>query len=92
MGNDNHFAAAGSFHFLVPAWNYEMLIQSPGYVPVRIPVAAINSCEAVSIPEQTLAFGDANGDGGIDILDLNIAAGNVGMTVTGMLLPRAETQ
>ncbi len=93
MGNANHFAAAdGSFHFLVPCLNYELLIQSPGYVPVRIPVAAIKSGEVVSIPELTLPFGDANGDGRIDILNLSIAAGNVWVTVTEMSLPRPETQ
>ena len=30
VGNSNQFAAAGSFHFLVPGGNYELLIQSPG--------------------------------------------------------------
>ena len=70
VGNANHFAAAdGGSHFLVPGWNYELLIQSQGYVPVRIPVAAINSAEVVSIPELTLPFGDAYGDGRIGILE-----------------------
>jgi hypothetical protein len=88
VGNANHFAAAdGSSHLLVPGGNYELIIQSPGYAPVRIPVAAINPGEVVSIPELTLTFGDAKGDGRLDILDLSIAAGNFGATVTEMPLP-----
>lgn len=88
VGQAKHFVGTnGSFQFLLPNGTYDLLVQSPGYVPVKIPVASINPGEVVSIPELTLPFGDANGDGRIDILDLSIAAGNFGATVTEMAVP-----
>ena len=59
---------------------------------VRIPVAPINSGEVASIPELTLPFGDVNGAGRINFLDLSLDARNVGVIVTEMSLPRPGTQ
>ena len=47
----------------------------------------IKSGQVVTVPELTLPFGDANGDGRIDILDLSIAAGNFGTRVQELELP-----
>ncbi len=41
----------------------------------------------MTVPELTLSFGDSNGDGRIDILDLSIAAGNFGVTVKELSPP-----
>lgn len=88
VGPDRHFADVdGRFQFLIPNGTYDFMIQAPGYVPVRIPVASIKSGEVITMPELTLPFGDANGDGRIDILDLSMAAENFGATVTEVRLP-----
>jgi hypothetical protein len=54
---------------------------------VRVPNTQINPGEVLNLPELTLPFGDANGDGKIDILDLSIAASNFGATVVDVAPP-----
>ena len=54
---------------------------------MNLPNVEINSGQVVTVPELTLPFGDANGDGRIDILDLSMAAGNFGATVLELELP-----
>jgi hypothetical protein len=41
----------------------------------------------LDIPEMTLPFGDANGDGRIDILDLSTAGANFGDVTQSVTLP-----
>jgi hypothetical protein len=54
---------------------------------VRVPNVTINPGEMLTLPELTLPFGDANGDGRIDILDLSIAASNFGEMVVDVAPP-----
>ena len=77
----------GRFNLLLPEGTYHISIWSPGHLAVNLPDVEINSGQVVTVPELTLPFGDANGDGRIDILDLSIAAGNFGATVQELELP-----
>jgi hypothetical protein len=77
----------GNFQILVPSGTFDVLIDAPGYIPVRVPNVTINPGEMLTLPELTLPFGDANGDGRIDILDLSIAASNFGETVVDVAPP-----
>ena len=82
VGNEVHFLEAdGSFRAAIPSGVQDLYIRAPGYVPVLIPGANINPGELLTIPELTLPFGDANGDGRVDILDLVIAGNNFGDTM-----------
>jgi len=77
----------GRFNLLLPEGTYDISIWSPGHIAVNLPNVEIKSGQVVTVPELTLPFGDANGDGRIDILDLSMAAGNFGATVQEMKLP-----
>lgn len=77
----------GRFNLLLPEGTYDISIWSPGHIAVNLPNVEINSGQVVTVPELTLPFGDANGDGRIDILDLSMAAGNFGATVQELELP-----
>lgn len=82
VGNEVYFLEAdGRFRAAIPSGVQDIYLRAPGYVPVLIPRARINPGELLTIPELTLPFGDANGDGRVDILDLSIAAGNFGDTI-----------
>ena len=82
IGREVYFLeAGGAFRASAPSGFQDIYIRAPGYVPVLIPRVNINPGELLTIPELTLPFGDANGDGRVDILDLSIAAGNFGSTL-----------
>ena len=88
VGGQTFFAQEnGAFDATVPMGNYEMEIRAPGYVSVRITGIRLGIGGEVTIPQLTLPFGDANGDGRIDIFDLSIAAGNFGATSKEYSLP-----
>ena len=88
IGEATHFVAAdGSFRVEAAGGVRDIYIRAPGYLSALIPAATINPGELLTIPELTLPFGDANGDGRIDILDLSIAAGNFGDTTRRMPAP-----
>jgi hypothetical protein len=88
VGPDIHFVESdGSFRISVPSGTLDILISAPGYIPVRVPNVQVNPGEVLTPPGQTLSFGDANGDGRIDILDLSIAASNFGETVLDVAAP-----
>ena len=88
IGEAIHFVAAdGSFRVEAAGGVRDIYIRAPGYLSAVIPAATINPGELLTIPELTLPFGDANGDGRIDILDLSIAAGNFGDTTRRMPAP-----
>ena len=88
VDGQNFFAKEdGAFEATVPMGNYEMEVRAPGYVSVRIAGIRLGVGGEVTIPELTLPFGDANGDGRIDIFDLSIAAGNFGATAKKYSLP-----
>ena len=77
----------GSFNLLLPEGAYDISIWAPGYIAANLPNVEIKSGQVLTVPELTLPFGDANGDGRIDILDLSMAAGNFGATVQELELP-----
>ena len=77
----------GSFRAAVPSGVQDIYIRAPGYVPALIRRANINPGELLTIPEMTLPFGDANGDGRVGILDLSIAASNFGTTIRRLPAP-----
>lgn len=82
IGREVYFLeAGGAFRAAAPSGFQDIYIRAPGYVPAHIPRVNINPGELLTIPELTLPFGDANGDGRVDILDLSIAAGNFGSTL-----------
>ena len=88
VGGQTFFAQEdGAFDATVPMGNYDVEIRAPGYVSVRITGIRLGIGGEVTIPELTLPFGDANGDGRIDIFDLSIAAGNFGATAKRYSLP-----
>jgi hypothetical protein len=88
VGQDVHFLESdGNFKFTAPSGAFDIIIQAPGHIPVLIPNAQVSPGGALTVPELTLPFGDANGDGKIDILDLSIAANNFGETSQEVTLP-----
>ena len=76
----------GSFQVDVPRGS-DIHINAPGYISAIVLNVTGNPGEPVTIPRLTLPFGDANGDGRIDIYDLSLAAGNFGDTVREMPPP-----
>ncbi len=88
VGSRIFFAEAdGNCNVMVPMGVYDLTIRAPGYVSARVPGVRLGVGEAMTVPELTLPFGDSNGDGRIDILDLSIAAGNFGATVKELSPP-----
>ena len=83
VGDEVHFVAEdGSFDFPVPPGTYPMEIRAPGYLPVNIVSPSgsdisLNAGDVLTIPGLTLVYGDANGDGVIDVRDLAIGASNM---------------
>ena len=54
---------------------------------MSIPQAQVEIGDTLVLPELTLRFGDGNGDGVIDILDLSMAADNFGDTIKEVTVP-----
>ncbi len=79
---------SGDFAFRAPDGTFDIVFGAPGHLSVIIPGARIKSSQVLTIPELTLPFGDANGDGKIDIMDLSIAANNFGRTVEEVTPPQ----
>ena len=82
----------GQFNFLVDSGTYRIEIIAPGYVPVRIVSTSnadirLNAGDVLTIPEITMPFGDANGDGVINVKDLATQASNLGTTSTDVDVP-----
>lgn len=76
----------GAFQVEAPLGG-DIYIHAPGYVSTLVLDIRGNPGEVVTIPELTLPFGDANGDGRIDIYDLSLAAGNFGDTIRRLPAP-----
>ena len=89
IGDEVNFVDAdGTFRSAAPSGTIDIYVRAPGYIPVLIPNATINPGELLTVPEMTLPFGDANGDGRIDIYDLSLAAGNFGNTIRRLPAPQ----
>ena len=74
-----HFVEAdGSFEFSVAPGTYDILITAPGYIYVVLPDIELKAGHVLSVPELTLPFGDADGNGKIDVNDLVFLGANFG--------------
>ena len=86
VGNERHFVNPnGSFNFEVDPGAHKILIRAPGYLPVDIVSPSgssivLASGDVLTIPELTMVYGDANGDGKIDVRDLAVGASNFGLS------------
>lgn len=86
-GEVHNVGPGGAFTLLAPDGTFDIVIGAPGYLSMILPDAQIKSGQVLNVPELTLPFGDANGDGRIDILDLSLAAGNFGRTTEELTAP-----
>ena len=83
VGERVHFVSEdGRFDILVAPGTYDITIEAPGYLPLNIvsisgSALVLNPGDILTIPELTLVYGDANGDGVIDIRDLSLGASNL---------------
>ena len=93
VNGEVHFLdRTGQFDFLVDPGTYRIEIVAPGYVPVRIVSTSnadikLNPGDVLTIPDITMPFGDANGDGLIDVRDLATQAANLGATSPDVEVP-----
>ncbi len=88
VGTNVFFAGReGAFEFEVPQEPFTLRVQAPGYTMVTIRNVTVAAGQTLTIPEITLTFGDANGDGKVTIYDLALVAGNFGQTDTVLPLP-----
>ena len=71
----------GYFQIQRPAGSFDLTVAAPGHLSHTIHNIGLEPGDALEIPVVTLPFGDADGDGVIDIYDLTVAAGNYGRTV-----------
>ena len=62
----------------LPTGSHDLRISAPGHLAVIVPGVSLEPGESVVIPSVTLAFGDADGDGAINLLDLFLVARNFG--------------
>ncbi len=79
VGGQVHFVAVdGSFEFSVAPGTYDILITAPGYVYVALIHVTLNAGQELVVPELTLPFGDANGDGKVGVEDLGFLGASFG--------------
>ncbi len=76
----------GRFLIQRPAGSFDLAIKAAGYLSVDMYNLNVETGEALVVPVVTLPFGDADGNGVIDIYDLTVAAGNYGQTVADLQL------
>ncbi len=82
-----HFAdATGSYDIPILLGTYDVTLTAPGYLSVTITGLQVGSAPVV-LPTFTLPYGDADGDGVIDVKDLVIPANNLGKTSTTIAAP-----
>ena len=82
-GKRHYVDRDGSLSFTVAPGTHKIQIRAPGHLPVEIvspsgSEIALNAGELLVIPELTMVYGDANGDGVIDVRDLAVGASNFG--------------
>ena len=86
-GQDNFVDSNGSFSFTVAPGTHRIQIRAPGYLTVDVVSPSgfdttLNAGDLLIIPELTMVYGDANGDGVIDVRDLAAGASNFGQIET----------
>ncbi len=84
-GQDHFVSAEGMFSIAVDPGSFAIQIRAPGYLPVDIVSPSgssivLGSGDVLTIPELTMVYGDANGDGVIDVRDLALGGRNFGAT------------
>ncbi len=88
IGDEVTFAdREGRFEASAPTETFDLYIGAPGHIPVVITGITLDSRASLEIPEVTLLFGDANGDGVVNIYDLAVAAFNYGETIRTVPAP-----
>ena len=86
VDGQRHFVdPSGSSSFTVDPGPHDIQIRAPGYLPVDIVSPSgsnivLGSGDVLTIPELTMVYGDANGDGAIDVRDLALGGRNFGET------------
>ncbi len=79
IGGEITFAERdGNFLVQRPQGSFSMTARAPGYLSVTIPNLSLEPGETLALSPVQLRFGDADGNGVIDILDLTVAALNHG--------------
>lgn len=86
-GEIYHADATGAYTIEATGGEVDIMVMAPGHVPVSIPRAQVETGQVLVIPELTLRFGDGNGDGTVDILDISMAAGNFGNSTKELTVP-----
>jgi len=77
----------GNYIATVPDGVFDLYIRAPGHLSATIPGIRVESGQTLQIPTVTLPFGDANGDGVVDLYDLTVAARNYGQSATIVAMP-----
>ena len=86
VNGQNHFVSAeGMFSITVDPGTFTIQIRAPGYLSVDIvspsgSSVVLGSGDVLTVPELTMVYGDANGDGAIDVRDLALGGRNFGET------------
>ena len=86
VDGQRHFVdPSGSSSFTVDPGPHDIQIRAPGYLPVDIVSPSgsnivLGSGDVLTIPELTMVYGDANGDGAIDVRDLALGGRSFGET------------
>ncbi len=84
VDGQRHFVDSnGGSSFTVAPGSHQVQIRAPGYLTVDIvsPLGSdivLNAGDLLIIPQLTMVYGDANGDGAIDVRDLAAGAANFG--------------
>ena len=76
----------GNFNIDLILGTHDVALMAPGYLSVTFTGVEVGAATVV-LPPVTLAYGDANGDGAIDVRDLSTQAANLGKTSTTIPVP-----
>ena len=71
----------GYFLTQAPIDRFDLHIRAPGFLAVIVPGISVEPGHLAVIPTVTLAFGDADGDGVINLFDLFLVARNYGLSI-----------
>lgn len=74
----------GYFLVRLPGGKFDLTASAPGYLSISIHNITMERGEEIVVPTVTLHFGDADGNGLIDIYDFAVAARNYGTIASGI--------